>query len=66
MISYKPFFKLLVDKELKTQNIVSAIRVSSATLAKMRKNEYIALEVIERLCKYLNCQPGDLIEYIAD
>lgn len=42
------------------------IGVSSATMAKVSKHEYVSLEVINKLCAALNCQPGDIMEYIPD
>ena len=38
------------------------IRISTATLAKLSKNELIAMKVIEDICNFLNCQPGDIME----
>ena len=64
MISYKPFLKLLIDKELKKSDIMKLTGISKATMAKLNTNEYVSLEVIEKLCIALNCQPGDLLEYI--
>lgn len=64
MISYKPLLKILIDKDLKKQDLISLADLSKATIAKLSKNEYVSLEVIDRLCAALNCQPGDLLEYI--
>ncbi len=66
MISYKPFRKLLIDRNIQKKTITEMTGISAATLAKMNTNEYISLEVIDKLCKALNCQPGDLIEYLPD
>ena len=66
MISYKPFQKLLIDKGLKKQEVIKTAGISNATMAKMNTNEYVSLEVINKLCTALNCQPGDLLEYIPD
>ncbi len=66
MISYKPFLKLLIDKDVKKLDIVKSTGISWATLAKMNTNEYVSLEVIDKLCGYLKCQPGDLIEHIQE
>lgn len=66
MISYKPFLKLLIDKNLKKQDLVNAGILSWATMAKIEKNQKLSLDIIEKICSYLNCQPGDLIEYIPD
>lgn len=40
--------------------------ISSATMAKLNTNEYVSLEVIDKLCAALGCQPGDLLEHIAE
>ena len=45
----------------KTQ-LRKSVGFSSATLAKMSKNEYISLETVENICKYLNCKIEDVIE----
>lgn len=64
MISYKPFQKMLIDKNLKKQDVIKAADISNATMAKLNTNDYVSLEVIDKLCAALNCQPGDLMEYI--
>ena len=66
MISYKPFQKLLIDREIKKQDLIKQAKISWATMAKLNTNEYVSLEVIDKLCAALNCQPGDLFEYIPD
>ena len=63
-ISYKPLLKLLIDKDLRKQDLAQMARFSKVTLAKLSKNEPVSLEVIDRICAALNCQPGDIIEYI--
>lgn len=64
MISYKPLFKLLLDKDMTRIQLRQAVGFSSATLAKMSRNEYISLETIEKICKYLDCRIEDVIEII--
>ncbi|WP_068505805.1 helix-turn-helix domain-containing protein [Paenibacillus kribbensis] len=66
MISYKPFRKLLIDREIKKQDLLKMTGISSATMAKLNTNEYVSLEVIDKLCTVLGCQPGDLLEHIAE
>lgn len=36
--------------------------LSSSTVAKLSKGEYISGEAIEKICLFLNCQPGDIME----
>lgn len=66
MISYKPFLKLLIDKSMKKQDLVSAGILSWTTMAKIDKNQNISLDILDKLCAALNCQPGDIIEYIPE
>ena len=61
--SYKPLFRLLVDRNMKKTDLHTEIGLSSATLAKLSKKETISGESMEKLCLYFRCQPGDLVEY---
>lgn len=45
----------------KTQ-LREAIGFSTSTLAKMSKNEYVSLEIIDNICQYLECKVEDVIE----
>lgn len=66
MISYKPLQKLLIDRDIKKQELLKMTGISSATMAKLNTNEYVSLEVIDKICSVLSCQPGDLLEHIPD
>ncbi|MGG0942062.1 helix-turn-helix transcriptional regulator [Bacillus subtilis] len=66
MISYKPLLKLLIDKEIKKQELMEKTDISSATIAKFNRNEYVSMGVIDKICEALECQPGDLLEYIPN
>ncbi|MDR3599316.1 MAG: helix-turn-helix domain-containing protein [Desulfosporosinus sp.] len=66
MISYKPFQKMLIDKSLRKQQVMTDAGISNATMAKLNTNFYVSLEIIDKLCQALNCQPGDLLQYIPD
>ena len=65
-ISYKPLWKLLIDKGLKKTDLVSMANLSPTTVAKLSKNKSIDGTTLERICAALQCQPGDVIEYIPD
>lgn len=62
MISYKPLFRLLLERDMTKTQLRTEVGFSSATLAKMSKGEYISLETIKNICKYLNCKIEDVIE----
>lgn len=58
--------KLLIDLDMTKTELAEKIGISSSTLAKFGNNQYVSLEVIDRICKALDCQPGDIIEYVPD
>ena len=66
MISYKPLLKLLIDRDIKKGELMILANASKATIARLSTNKYVSLEIIDKLCLALNCQPGDLLEYIPD
>lgn len=63
MISYKPLFRLLLERDMTKTQLRESVGFSTVTLAKMSKNQYISLETIENICKYLNCKIEDVIEF---
>ena len=52
----------LVNKELKKTDLCNLAGLSRNTLAKMGKEEYVALEVVERICNGLSCRIEDVVE----
>ena len=62
--SYKPLFKLLVDRNMKKTDLLTEAGLSSATLAKLSKGEPLSGESIEKLCVYFRCQVADVVEYV--
>lgn len=61
-ISYNKLFGILEQKNLTKTELRKNTKISTATLAKLSKNEPIAMKVIEDICNFLNCQPGDIME----
>jgi len=64
--SFNPLWKMLIDKGMTKEQLRLALKISPSTIAKMGKGEYISLEVLEKICRYFNCQPGYLLEYKPD
>ena len=66
MLNYTKLWILLEKRGLQKTDLTKRKIVSSATLAKLGRNETISSDTIEKLCEFLNCQPGDIMEYISD
>lgn len=65
-ISYAKLFGLMKDKGLTTYKIRKNKIVSEGTLQSLREGKSVTTEAIANLCKVLDCQPGDIMEYIPD
>jgi len=65
-LSYNGLWKLLIDKGMKKLDLKDKVGISTGTLAKLSKNQQVALSVLERICEALDCQIGDIVEYIPD
>lgn len=64
-MKYDKFFDLLKERGRTMYNLRKDKVVGTATIEKMRKAEgHIDTRSIERLCEYLDCQPGDIMEYV--
>ena len=62
-IRYYKLFDLLARKGMKKTDLLTNKVISSPTLAKLSKGETVTTEVISNICKFLECQPGDIMEY---
>lgn len=65
-LSYNGLWKILIDKGMRKIDLKEQIGISSGTLAKLSKDEPVALTVLERICEALDCQIGDIVEYVSD
>jgi DNA-binding Xre family transcriptional regulator len=65
-VSYKKMFKLMIDKDITKTQLREATKISSSTFAKISKSEYVALDVLVRICGVLHCDIGDVCEVIHD
>ncbi len=43
-----------------------AAGITSATLAKLGKNQNVSMEVLGRICRVLDCDVGDVVEYVNE
>ena len=64
--NFNPLWKLLIDKNMSKVQLGKEIGVSSSTLAKMSKNEYVAMEVLDRICVLLGCEIEDVVKHKKD
>jgi DNA-binding Xre family transcriptional regulator len=61
-ISYKKLWKLLIDRDMKKKDLQKLAGISSATITKLGKNEYVSTEIIQKICTALECDVCDIME----
>ena len=66
MISYQPLLITLVKKNIKRTHLERALGISPNTIAKIAKNEYIEMRILDRICNYLDCPIEDVIQVILE
>lgn len=65
-VCYLKLWKLLLKKGIKRTDLISIAGVSSNIVAKMGRNEYVAMESLEKICKALKCDISDIVEFISE
>lgn len=66
MISYNKLWKLLIDKGLNKKDLIEITHLSSSSIAKLTKGDNVTTDVLCKICKALNCDFGDIMEYVSD
>lgn len=61
-ISYNKLWKILIDRNMKKQDLCNLTKISAATMAKLGKGENVNTEILVRICKALNCNITDIME----
>jgi putative transcriptional regulator len=61
--TYKPLWKLLIDKEMTKKALMAKTGISKSTMDKMGRGELVSLEIIDRICNYFECSVGDVMEH---
>lgn len=66
MISYQKLWKLLEQKSMTKISLRSNGIVIGQSYYNLTKGRSITFETLNKICKYLDCQPGDILEYVPD
>ena len=64
MVSYKPLFRLLVDRNLSKADLRRMANISPNTMTKLRRGEEVSMTVLNKICAVLGVSYGDIMEYI--
>jgi len=65
-VTYKKLFHLLIDRNLTPAQLQQMAGYSANISTRLRRDTYISLESIEKICRVLDCKVDDIVEFIAD
>ena len=64
--SYKKLWKLLIDKDMKKEDLRKAAGITTTAMAKLGRNEDVSTDVLRKICACLHCEISDIIEMTKD
>lgn len=64
--SYKPLWKLLIDRDMSKKQLMQETRISKSTIDKMGRGEQVSMDIIDRICSYFDCNVEDVISHICE
>ena len=65
-VCYDKLWKMLIDKRMNLTDLKEMAGISFNVLAKMGKGETVSLESLHKICIVLNCNIGDIMEFVNE
>jgi len=65
-VSYKKLFHMLIDRNMTAAELQKEAGYSANISTRMRRDEYVSLDSIEKICRVLNCKVDDIVEFLPD
>ncbi|CUP51394.1 helix-turn-helix transcriptional regulator [Clostridium baratii] len=59
---------MMAKRKISLQDLAEKVGITNANLSILKNNKAKAIRfsTLEAICKELDCQPGDILEYISD
>ena len=64
--SYKKLWKLLIDRDLKKKDLQTLAGISNYTVSKLNRGDNVTTDVLGKICKALNCNINDIMEFVDE
>ena len=65
-VTYKKLFHLLIDRGIPTAELTEKAGFSANILTRLRRDRYVSLDSIEKICLALDCKVDDILDFIPD
>ena len=64
--SYKKLWKLLIDKEMRKEDLRLKAGITTTAMAKLGRNETVHMDILLKICNALNCGLDDILEIVSE
>lgn len=64
--SYKKLWKLLIDRDLRKKDLQTLAGISNYTVSKLNRGDNVTTDVLGKICKALNCNVDDIMEFVDE
>ena len=65
-VSCKRLLHIIIEKYNPNQDLMRDAKISANIITKIKSGQYITLDKVESICRYLNCTPNDILEFIPE
>ena len=65
-VTYKKLFHLLIDKGMTNAELMEKAGFSANIITRLKRNSYVSLDSIGKICFALNCKVDDILEFVQD
>ena len=65
-VSYDKLLIILIYKKMKKYHLRKHSNISSNSVAKLSKDEFVSMEILMKICETLECNIGDVCEFVKD
>ena len=65
-VTYKKLFHLLIDRGMTNAELMEKAGFSANIITRIKRDNYISLDSIEKICKTLQCRVDDILEFTPD
>lgn len=65
-VTYKKLFHMLIDRNMTPAQLQQAAGYSANISTRLRRDSYISLESVEKICRVLGCKVDDIVDFIPD
>lgn len=65
-VTYKKLFHMLIDRDISGAQLQKMAGYSANITTRLKNNNYVSLESVEKICRVLDCKVDDIVEFVPN